>query len=208
MPTLVATPWPSGPVVVSTPDVQRYSGWPGQRLSSWRKVLMSSSGTDDFAERFVLLVDGLSPRSGAAANRAASTHARSRARSGRGWARRDLAGRSAGIAATGSRPPAPCAMGVPGCPELAACTASMDSVRMVLMLRRSRFCSAFGWLTFTPVAGDSNARRVWSGFRCAARLHGRKGFYAKSGLHAELLRFSRGQREIPERYSTGMRKRV
>src|SRR5580693_7894750 len=81
------------------------------------------------------------------------------------------------------------AMGVPGWPELAACTASMDNVRMVLMLRRSRFCSAFGWLTFTPVAGDSDARRVWSGFRCAARLHGRKGFYAKSGLHAELVRF-------------------
>ena len=29
MPTLVAIPWPSGPVVVSTPEVQRYSGWPG-----------------------------------------------------------------------------------------------------------------------------------------------------------------------------------
>ncbi len=29
IPTEVATPWPSGPVVVSTPEVQRYSGWPG-----------------------------------------------------------------------------------------------------------------------------------------------------------------------------------
>src|SRR5437588_7474906 len=29
------------------------------------------------------------------------------------------------------------AMGVPGCPELACCTASMDKVRMVLMLNRS-----------------------------------------------------------------------
>ena len=27
------------------PDVQRYSGWPGQRESIWRKRLMSSSGT-------------------------------------------------------------------------------------------------------------------------------------------------------------------
>ena len=42
MPTLVAIPWPSGPVVVSTPDVQRYSGWPGHLESSWRKALMSS----------------------------------------------------------------------------------------------------------------------------------------------------------------------
>ena len=46
MPTLLASPWPSGPVVVSTPVVQRYSGWPGHLLSSWRKCLMSSSGTD------------------------------------------------------------------------------------------------------------------------------------------------------------------
>src|SRR6185369_14161933 len=29
-------------------------------------------------------------------------------------------------------------MGVPGCPDLAACTASMDSVRIVLMASRSR----------------------------------------------------------------------
>src|SRR5271166_3477450 len=46
MPTLVAIPWPSGPVVVSTPDVQRYSGWPRQRLPSWRNVLMSSRETE------------------------------------------------------------------------------------------------------------------------------------------------------------------
>ena len=39
MPTDVATPWPSGPVVVSTPLVQRYSGWPGHCESSWRKRL-------------------------------------------------------------------------------------------------------------------------------------------------------------------------
>src|SRR5262245_58168156 len=46
MPTLMATPWPSGPVVHSMPDVQRYSGCPGQRLSSWRKCFRSSSETD------------------------------------------------------------------------------------------------------------------------------------------------------------------
>ena len=47
MPTLVANPCPSGPVVVSTPDVQRYSGWPAHLLSSCRNRLMSSSVTDD-----------------------------------------------------------------------------------------------------------------------------------------------------------------
>ncbi len=45
MPTELATPWPSGPVVVSTPVVKWYSGCPGVRLSSWRNFLMSSSDT-------------------------------------------------------------------------------------------------------------------------------------------------------------------
>ena len=59
MPTDVATPCPSGPVVVSTPDVQRYSGWPGQRESSCRKRLMSSSGTDSSPSALVRRVDRL-----------------------------------------------------------------------------------------------------------------------------------------------------
>ena len=42
MPTEFATPWPSGPVVVSTPVVKWYSGWPGVRLSICRKRLISS----------------------------------------------------------------------------------------------------------------------------------------------------------------------
>src|SRR5215470_6140155 len=46
IPTLVATPCPNGPVVVSTPEVHRYSGCPGHLLSSCRKCLMSSSVTD------------------------------------------------------------------------------------------------------------------------------------------------------------------
>ena len=33
MPTAVARPWPSGPVVVSTPGVWPYSGWPGGHAS-------------------------------------------------------------------------------------------------------------------------------------------------------------------------------
>ena len=45
MPTLLPMPCPSGPVVVSTPLVWPCSGCPGQRLSSWRKRRMSSSGT-------------------------------------------------------------------------------------------------------------------------------------------------------------------
>src|SRR5262249_41390453 len=45
IPTEVATPCPSGPVVVSTPEVHRYSGWPGHLESSWRNRSRSSSST-------------------------------------------------------------------------------------------------------------------------------------------------------------------
>ena len=42
MPTAVARPWPSGPVVVSTPGVWPYSGWPAVIEPSWRKRLICS----------------------------------------------------------------------------------------------------------------------------------------------------------------------
>ena len=42
MPTALASPWPSGPVVVSIPGAWPYSGWPAVRLPSWRKRLSSS----------------------------------------------------------------------------------------------------------------------------------------------------------------------
>ena len=47
MPTAVARPWPSGPVVVSTPGVRPYSGWPGVFECNWRKLL-------DFLDRQVV----------------------------------------------------------------------------------------------------------------------------------------------------------
>src|ERR1700688_4668155 len=46
MPTLVAAPCPSGPVVVSTPETQWYSGCPGALLLRWRKRRISSSVTE------------------------------------------------------------------------------------------------------------------------------------------------------------------
>ena len=42
MPTALASPWPSGPVVVSMPGVTKFSGWPGVIEPSWRKRLISS----------------------------------------------------------------------------------------------------------------------------------------------------------------------
>ena len=50
-------PWPSGPVVVSTPEVQRYSGWPGVREWSWRKFSISCSETAGLVGDVVVLVD-------------------------------------------------------------------------------------------------------------------------------------------------------
>src|SRR5271165_4798168 len=61
IPTLVATPWPSGPVVVSTPDVQRYSGWPGHLLSSWRNFLRSSTETASSPNVSYLRLTALTP---------------------------------------------------------------------------------------------------------------------------------------------------
>ncbi len=43
MPTALPSPWPSGPVEVSTPGVWPYSGWAGVRLPSVRRDLRSSS---------------------------------------------------------------------------------------------------------------------------------------------------------------------
>ena len=59
MPTLLPTPWPSGPVVVSTPEVQRYSGWPGTAAVELAEALDVFQLDGQLAQRFVLRVDGL-----------------------------------------------------------------------------------------------------------------------------------------------------
>ena len=43
MPTAEASPWPSGPVVISTPAVSPYSGWPGVFEPHVRSAWMSDS---------------------------------------------------------------------------------------------------------------------------------------------------------------------
>src|SRR4051812_17552581 len=137
MPTLLASPWPSGPVVVSTPLVQRYSGWPGQRLPSCRKRLTASSGTDGSPRASYSLLTAFTPvRCSSEYNsiEAWPTESTKRSRLGQigscGSKRRKCCHRQY---ATGAR-----AIGVPGWPELAACTASIDSVRMVLTQVASR----------------------------------------------------------------------
>src|SRR5271166_3728920 len=148
MPTLVATPWPSGPVVVSTPDTQWYSGCPGALLSSWRKRRMSSRPTLAWpkvsysAFTACVLVRCSAHQSSIEACPLESTK---RSRLGQiGSCGSKRMARFQIVYTSGAS-----AMGVPGCPELAACTASIESVRMVLMHVRSRslFACIAGFLS-------------------------------------------------------------
>jgi hypothetical protein len=63
MPTLLAHPWPRGPVVVSTPVVMRYSGWPGVLELICRNCLMSSRLMAGWPERLPWASSRLRPRS-------------------------------------------------------------------------------------------------------------------------------------------------
>ena len=76
MPTAVAIPCPSGPVVVSMPSAWPYSGWPAVFGPSWRKLLQ-------LIDRHVWIADADD-----ASHIAASSRGRPKARSGRGPASR------------------------------------------------------------------------------------------------------------------------
>ncbi len=125
MPTLVETPWPSGPVVLSTPVVQPYSGCPGQRLPAWRKVLSRRGSRLRRSELFVAGLVGLDAgqmdqRVEQHGGMAAGEH-EAIAIGPRGLLRDRNAGRAATtVYAVGAAP-----NGVPGCPELAFCTPSI-----------------------------------------------------------------------------------
>src|SRR6516165_1855794 len=131
MPTLVATPWPRGPVVASTPDTQWYSGCPGALLSSWRKRQMSSRVTEACPSRsysaltaFVCVRWSTDQRS----IEACPFDSTKRSRFGHmGSDGSKFMTRFQMVYTSGAR-----AIGVPGWPDLAAWTASMDNVRMVL----------------------------------------------------------------------------
>src|SRR5678815_1449656 len=136
MPTVIATPWPNGPVVASMPDVHRYSGWPGHRLPSCRNCFKSSSGTASSLSTSYLGFTAFTPlRCSNEYNsvEACPTDNTKRSRFGQigcsGSNRRNRCHRQY---ATGAS-----AMGVPGWPELACWTASMHNVRIVLMASSS-----------------------------------------------------------------------
>src|SRR5262245_57654807 len=83
-------------------------------------------------------------------------------------------------------------MGAPGCPELACCTASIASVRMVLIDSWSICCTVVCWiadacwLTKAPVrAGGSPQSK--SGFRCTGATHRVGRFYVNWGRNADYV---------------------
>ena len=97
-------------------------------------------------------------RSGRAANRAASSRDRRRARSGRGPASRGAAGsnfrkRVNSTVATSAMP-----IGMPGWPEFAASTASIDSARMALARSRSGTAAKGVWVCWTVTAVSDECR--------------------------------------------------
>ena len=139
MPTLVATPWPRGPDVVSTPEVHRYSGCPGHRLSSCRKFFRSASGTASSPSVSYFRFTAFTPVK-------CSREYRER-RSVAGRKDKSVAVRPNRIFRIKSQKILPQHVhdrrhrhGVPGWPEFACWTASMHSVRMVLIERESIVC--------------------------------------------------------------------
>ena len=55
MPTALARPWPSGPVVVSMPGVMKFSGWPGRHRAELAEFL-------DLVERHRLVAEQMQQR--------------------------------------------------------------------------------------------------------------------------------------------------
>ena len=123
MPTALARPWPSGPVVVSTPGAMPCSGWPARLRAELAEVAAAprSAGRS---------------RSGAAASRAASSRGRWTARSGRGRPSAGFAGLCCRKSLHSTSAMSAMPIGMPGWPELARCTASMLSARMALASSR------------------------------------------------------------------------
>src|SRR5471030_3215436 len=118
MPTALARPWPSGPVVVSTPGVTPTSGWPGVIECSCRKRRSSSIGKA-YPVRCSSEYCSIEPWPLESIKRSRSAHFGLP-----GLWRRWRFHKATAISAM--------PMGMPGWPELAACTASMDRARIAL----------------------------------------------------------------------------
>ena len=160
MPTPLTRPWPSGPVVASTPGVMPYSGWPGVMDPHWRKRLRSSRETA-YPVRW-----SIEYRSMLACPADRTKRSRFGQAGSVGAWRRCFVHRAKVI---GAMP-----MGAPGCPELACCTPSMDRVRMVSTASRSSW-SVGRVIAVSGCAGriGGTAGRRWGG--------GQRGAFGREG---------------------------
>ncbi len=116
-PTAFMIPCPSGPVVHSTPGVRAYSGCPGVLLSHCRKCCKSSSETS-YPVKNSIAYCSIDACPFDSTKRSRLNHS--------GFPGLYRRNRVHSTYASGAS-----AIGVPGCPEFAFCTASIASVRIV-----------------------------------------------------------------------------
>ncbi len=123
IPTPLANPWPSGPVVTSTPTVWPNSGCPGVLLPHWRKFLISSIGRSK-PNRCSSEYWSMEPCPAESMKRSRFSQAGSSGLNSRKLPQRATAQSAAPI-------------GRPGWPELALSIASADRIRMASAQRRA-----------------------------------------------------------------------
>src|SRR6056297_3760575 len=120
-PTALAMPCPSGPVVVSIAACRKFSGWPAVIAPHWRKFLISSSVIPGEPVRYSSEYSSMEPCPADRMNRSRPAQSGAEASNFRCFSNRTVA--------TSAMP-----IGMPECPELAACTASSVRARMAAAL--------------------------------------------------------------------------
>ncbi len=125
MPTAIATPWPRGPVVHSTPSRRKFSGCPAHGLPSWRKLRMSSIVGCAYPDRCSSEYISIEPWPADNTNLSRSAQSGAEGSNFRYFDHRTVA--------TSAIP-----IGIPGCPEFAAWTASIERARMALAIGAMR----------------------------------------------------------------------
>ena len=158
MPTLLARPWPSGPVVVSMPAAWPYSGWPAVREPSWRKCLISSIVDVGIAGQIEQRIEQHRAVAGRQHEAVAIRPVRSRSAS---YFRK----RVNSTVAMSAVP-----IGRPGWPEFAFSTASMERKRMALAIR-SCFSRSVMVARRSGVVGKCLKRRLATHSSCGFRVN-------------------------------------
>ena len=156
--------------MVSTPVVKRYSGWPGVLQSSWRNCWMSSRLTASLPVGLPSASTSFTPRQ---VEQRVEQHRRMADRQHEAVAVgpvgcRGIVAQEVAPQRVADRRQAPSAC--PGGRELAFCTASIDSVRIVSMARRSGEPSSATDVEGRKAVSVSFITRVPGSAECARAL--------------------------------------